>query len=204
MTKPYLDSIYTVTVALVMIVILAGCETGRADLEAKVKVYEAEKVKVMANLTRIDQLDFDAYSKQDWKLFNEIHCEDVLVKFPDGHETKGLKQHDEDMAAMFVATPDIRVTAHPVSFGSGEWVSTSPDKRASEQPLTTGGWTATVGIVEATFTKPMPFGDKTLPPTGKKLKLPMATIAHWKNGCIAEEQIFLDNAAFMQQLGLAK
>ena len=116
-----------------MIVMLAGCEKEGADLEAKVKAYEAEKAKVMANLTRLDQLDFDAFSKQDWKLFNEIHCQDVLVKFPDGHETKGLKQHDEDIAALFVATPDMRISAHPVSFGSGEWVSTSPDKRASAQ-----------------------------------------------------------------------
>jgi hypothetical protein len=126
------------------------------------------------------------------------------VKFPDGHETRGLRQHDEDIAAMFVATPDMRVSAHPVSFGSVEWVSTSPDKRASAQPLTAGEWTATVGILEATFTKPLPFGGQTVLPTGKKLKLPMVTIAHWKNGCIAEEQLFWDNAAYMQQLGLAK
>jgi hypothetical protein len=207
MTKPHLDSMYaitTVTLVLLMIVIITGCEKEGADLEAKVKAYEGEKAKVMANLTRLDQLDFDAFSKQDWKLFNEIHCEDVLVKFPDGHETKGLKQHDEDIAALFVATPDMRISAHPVSFGSGDWVSTGPDKRASAQSPTAGEWTATVSILEATFTKPMPYGDKTIPPTGKKLKLSMVTVAHWKNGCIDEEQLYWDNAAYMQQLGLAK
>ncbi len=207
MTKPHLDSLFAITalhLALLMIVIFAGCEKGSADLEAKVKAYEADKAKVMANLARLDQLDFDAFSKQDWKLFNKIHCEDVLVKFPDGHETKGLKQHDEDVAALFAGTPDMRISAHPVSFGSGEWVSTSPDKRASSEPRTSGEWTATVSMLEATFTKPMPFGDKTIPPTGKKLKLSMVTVAHWKNGCIAEEQLYWDNAAYMQQLGLAK
>lgn len=91
---------------------------------------------------------------------------------------------------MFVSTPDMRVSAHPVSFGSKVWASLTPDKRTSSQTLTPGEWTATVGVLEATFTKPMKMGDKTIQPTGRKLKLPMATVAHWKNGCIAEELLF--------------
>ena len=31
----------------------------------------------------------------------------------------------------------------------------------------------------------------------------MATIARWKNGCIAEEHLFWDNAEYMKQLGSA-
>lgn len=157
---------------------------------------------VTKHMQRFDQLDFDAFSKQDWKLFDEIHCPDVVVTYPDGHETHGIKKHQEDIAAMFVSTPDMRVSAHPVSFGSKVWASLTPDRRTSSQTLTPGEWTATVGVLEATFTQPMKMGDKTIQPTGKKLKLPMATIAHWKNGCIAEELLFWDNASYMQQLGI--
>lgn len=157
---------------------------------------------VISNLRRFDQLDFDAFSKQDWKLFNEIHCNDVVVKFPDGRETKGIKQHQQDIAGMFVATPDMRVSAHPVSLGATHWASTSPEQRSSAATMKQGDWTATVGVLEGTFTKPMKMGDKTVEPTGKKLKLPMVTVARWHKGCIAEELLFWDNAAYLQQLGI--
>src|SRR5450631_1218044 len=60
---------------------------------------------VVMRMQRFDQLDFDAFSKQDWKLFDEMHCPDVVVSFPDGHQTHGIKKHQEDMVAMFGPTP---------------------------------------------------------------------------------------------------
>lgn len=177
---------------------------GSISVSAQPATTADDRAQTLQHLHRFDQLDFDAFSGQDWELFNEIHCADVVVKFPDGRETKGIEQHQKDIAGMFVGTPDMRVSAHPVSFGSGEWTATTPNNRASAQSLTSGQWTATVGILEATFTEPMPFGDRTIQPTGKKLRLPMMTVAHWKNGCIAEEQLFWDNAAYMQQLGIGQ
>ena len=158
--------------------------------------------KVLKLLQRFDQNDFDAYSKQDWKLFSEIHCQDVAVTFPDGHVTHGIVKHVEDMKQMFIATPDMRVSSHPISFGAEQWAtSLTAEKRTSPETLVAGDWTATVGVLEATFTKPMKIGDKTVAPNGKKLKLQIV-VTHWKNGCIAEELLFWDNAAYMQQLGL--
>ena len=158
---------------------------------------------VIKLLQRFDANDFDAYSKQDWKLFSEIHCADVAVTFPDGHVTHGIKKHVEDMKQMFVSTPDMRVSSHPISFGAEQFASSlTPEKRTSPETLVAGEWTATVGVLEATFTRPMKMGDKTVPPNGKKLKLEMVTVTHWKSGCIAEELLFWDNAAYMQQLGI--
>jgi len=144
-----------------------------------------EKKQVDVNLKRFDQLDFDAYSqRKDMKLFREIHCPDVKVVFPDGRITYGIDQHVEDINGLFNGTPDSRITAHPISFGSGDW-------------------TATTGVLEATFSEPMKLPDgKSISPTGKKIKMPMATIARWENGCIAEEHLFWDNAEYMKQLGL--
>ena len=161
-----------------------------------------EQKTTIETLVRFDQLDFDAFSKQDWKLFNQIHCADVKVVLPDGHETRGIKQHQSDMAALFVGTPDLRVSAHPVSFSASEWVSTTPDARTSAARLKSGRWTATTILMEGTFAKPWLMGGKVIPPTGKKLKLTAVTLARWENGCIAEELLFWDNAAYMQQLGI--
>ena len=50
----------------------------------------------------------------------------------------------------------------------------------------------------------MPIGDgKTIAPTGKAYKLPMATIGHWnKKGTMDEEYLYWDNAAFMKMIGV--
>jgi len=148
---------------------------------------KSERERVLANLKRFDQLDFNAYSqRKDMKLFRDIHCPDVKVVFPDGRTTHGIDQHVKDIDGLFNGTPDSRITAHPIAFGSGDW-------------------TATTGVMEATFSEPMKLPDGTsIPPTGKKIKMPMATISKWKNGCIAEEHLFWDNAEYMKQLGLGK
>ena len=148
----------------------------------------ADNSQVQANLKRFDQLDFDAYShRKDMKLFQALHCADVKVVFPDGRVTHGIKAHVDDINnVLFNGTPDSRVTSHPISFGSGDW-------------------TVATGVLEATFSEPMKLPDgKSIPPTGNKVRVSMATIAKWKDGCIAEEHLFWDNAEYMKQLGLAK
>lgn len=143
---------------------------------------------VQANLKRFDQLDFEAYSlRKDMDLFKAIHCPDVKVVFPDGRVTTGIDAHVADIHnILFNGTPDSRITSHPIAFGSGEW-------------------TAATGVLEATFSEPMKLADGTaIPPTGRAVKMSMATIARWTNGCIAEEHLFWDNSEYMRQLGLAK
>jgi SnoaL-like polyketide cyclase len=141
---------------------------------------------VESNLARFDELDFEAFSKQDWKLFNEIHSPDVLVVWPDGRETRGIEQHDKDIMAMFVYAPDTKVTSHPIKFGSDKW-------------------TTSTGIIEGTFSQPMPLPDGSfIQPTGKQFKVTMTTIARWNDGQISEEHLFWDNAEIMRQMELYK
>ncbi len=132
-----------------------------------------------------DDLDFDVYTNQKWDELSRSHANDILVHWPDGHTTKGIEQHIKDLGAQFVFAPDNRIRVHPVKFGSGDW-------------------TCVIGLMEGTFTKPMPVGDgKTIPPTGKSYKLPMCTVGHWKDGVMDEEYLFWDNQTFMKQVGLA-
>lgn len=175
----------SITMSLLgLMIALAGC-TNSAN-QAELKKYKDEKALTEVYLTRFDSLDFDVFTNQKWDLLHVSHSDDIVVNWPDGHSTKGIIKHIEDLKSMFVFAPDTKVESHPVRFGSGEW-------------------TAVTGIMSGTFSKPMPIGNgKTIPATGKKFRLPMATIAHWKDGKMIEESLFWDNGEFMKQIGLAK
>lgn len=145
---------------------------------------ERQAPKVEKNLKVFDTLDFDVFSNQKWDRLHESHADDIVVTWPDGHETKGLATHTEDLKAMFVWAPDIKIDKHPIRFGSGSW-------------------TTATGVMTGTFTKPMPLPDgKSVPPTGKRFAIGMATIGHWKNGKMDHEWLFWDNQDFMTQIGL--
>jgi hypothetical protein len=79
-----------------------------------------------------------------------------------------------------------------------------PDLAIKEHPIkiANGHWTAVVGRMTGTFTKAMAMGSKAIPPTGKKLDLPMVTIGRWTDaGVMDHEWLFWDNEAYMKQLG---
>lgn len=144
-----------------------------------------EKKTVEANLATFDDLDYNVFSNRDWKNLHKSHSDNVLVHWPDGHTTTGIQKHIQDLEYMFTYAPDTRIKQHPVKLGQGEW-------------------TAVYGIMEGTFTKPMKTADgKTIQPTGKAFRLPMATISHWtKAGKMDEEYLFWDNDTYMKQLGI--
>ena len=142
---------------------------------------------IAANLAKFDTLDFDVFSNQKWDRLKESHAADIIVSWPDGHDTHGIDRHIADLKAMFVALPDLKITEHPIRIANGHW-------------------TAVTGHMVGTFSKPMPMADgKSVPPTGKKLDLTMATIGHWTDaGVMDHEWLFWDNQTYMKQLGLAK
>jgi hypothetical protein len=150
------------------------------------KYQNAEKA-TEQNLKTFDTLDFDVYTNQKWDRLHESHAEDILVHYPDGHTTKGIRDHIEELKGIFVYAPDTRINVHPVKFGQGEW-------------------TGVIGVLEGTFSKPMPIADgRTIAPTGKPFKLTMATLGHCTPaGVMDEEYLFWDNLAFMKQIGLAQ
>jgi len=157
--------------------------TVPASVLAQVKAYlDADKT-TTANIKTFDTLDFDVYSNQKWDRLKESHSADVLVHYPDGSTTKGLDAHIAALKPFFVFSPDHKVVAHPVKFGSGVW-------------------TGVIGTIEGSFSQPMDIGGgKTLAPTGKHFTLSMSTIGHWtKAGVMDEEYLFWDNAALMSQI----
>ena len=152
------------------------------------KPTSAQEAKVeAAHLDLFDDLDYNVYSNQQWTELHRSHAKDVVVHWPDGHTTKGIDRHIEDLKAMFVWAPDTRIKQHPVKIAQGDW-------------------TAVIGVYEGTFTRPMPIGNgKFIQPTNKPYKILMSTISHWtQEGPMDEEYLFWDNQEFMKQIGLGK
>lgn len=174
------------------IVTFTSCSSGSQDdkiksLQAELDKYKAAEALTQQRLAMFDTLDYEYYSNQKWDMFKHNHADNIKVYYPDGHVTEGLYPNHIDMLTpMFVFAPDTKIKEHPVRFGSGDW-------------------TAVIGVMEGTFSQPMPIGNgKTIPPTGKKFKLSMTTLGHWgPDGKMIEEYLFWDNQAFIKQIGLA-
>jgi hypothetical protein len=143
----------------VVVTTAALSTVAMADNSELARYQMAEKL-AKTEIATFDTLDFDVFTNQKWDRLHESHSKDVIVHWPDGHQTKGIEKHIEDLKAMFVYAPDTRIQEHPVKVAQGEW-------------------TSVIGIMEGTFTKPMPIGDgKTIAPTGKSFKLIMCTVGH--------------------------
>jgi predicted ester cyclase len=156
------------------------------EMKKELKKFTDERALTAKHLKTFDELDFVVFTNQEWTRLHESHSKDVKVNWPDGHYTTGIDKHIEDLKAMFVYAPDTNIKVHPVKIGSGEW-------------------TSVIGVMEGTFTKPMPIGDgKFIQPNGKKYSINMCTVGHWKNGVMIEEWLFWDNLTYMKQLGIAQ
>lgn len=154
----------------------------KEEILKQIKEITAENELISKHLQTFDTLDYTVFSNREWKRLHESHAEDIIVHYPDGHSEVGLEPHIKNLDAMFVYAPDTRIKEHPIKIGSGNI-------------------TAVMGYMQGTFTEPMPLGDgKFIQPTGKKFKLPMATIGIWKEGVMVEEYLFWDNKSYMDQI----
>src|SRR5438445_13653258 len=63
---------------------------------------EVQPPAVETNLKTFDVLDFDVFSNQKWDRLQESHAQDIIVTWPDGHETSGIAKHLEDPRALCV------------------------------------------------------------------------------------------------------
>lgn len=143
-------------------------------------------VELPVRLRAQERYDFDVFNKQKWERLGETHADGLVVVWPDGRETQGLHAHIQDLKALALPMPDLRVSAHPLKFGHGEWTLVLADLKGS-------------------FTREMPLpAGRTAPPTGKQLELRIAVVSHWKDGKIDRKLLFYDQQAWLRQLGLAR
>lgn len=172
--------------AAAVLTLAFGAVTTATAADGELARYRTAAKLAQHHIATFDALDFDVFTNQKWERLHESHSQDVAVHWPDGHVTHGIDKHIADLKAMFVYAPDTRIHEHPVKIANGEW-------------------TSVIGVMEGTFTKPMPIGDgKSVPPTGKAFKIVMCTVGHWRNGVMDEEYLFWDNQTYMTQIGLGK
>ncbi len=185
------------TIVLMAAMVFVSCDDDLSDKKEQEYQTEIEELKTelakfaLANetvaqyLETFDELDYEIFTNQEWTRFHESHTDDIIVHWPDGRETVGLDAHIADLEAMFVYAPDTRIKEHPIAIGSGNI-------------------TAVMGVMEGTFTEPMPLGNgQFIEPTGNAFKINMVTIGLWnEDGIMYEEYLFWDNQTFMSQLGL--
>ena len=164
----------------------AFAQTPAEKPETPPPPHEKQAPAVERNLKVFDTLDFDVYSNQKWDRLKESHSPDIVVTWPDGHETHGIAKHIEDLKAQFAFAPDTQIKTHPIRFGSGSW-------------------TAVSGVMTGTLSKPMVLADgKSIPPTGKRFAIGMVTVGHWKGKTMDHEWLRWDNQDFLTQIGLGK
>jgi hypothetical protein len=186
--------VFIVFPSLIALAMFQGCQqsaanksSSTANIDTLKKIatdFAASNEMLAKNLKTFDDLDFDVFTNQKWDRLKESHAQDIKVYWPDGHMTQGIDTHIEDLKKLFVYAPDTRIKEHPIKFGSGKY-------------------TLATGVIEGTFSKPMPIGNgKFIPPTGKAFKMPMATVGIWENGVMTEEHLFWDNKTYLKQIGL--
>ena len=157
-----------------------------AELQAQVDSYEAERALTKQHLETFHELDLVAFKNRDMDRIKEIHADDVTVYNADGTITEGMTPHHADDLQFLFDTFDFLVKEHIVGFGHGEW-------------------TAGISVSEGKWIKPLTMPDGTVvQPTGKEVRIKIATIARWENGRIAEEYLFWDNADWNQQIGIGQ
>jgi hypothetical protein len=91
------------------------------------------------NLNRMYRLDFEGWNGQDWEFMSEHHTDDVYVSI-NGTVTKGLDVHMEAIKASAAASPDRKITSHPIAFGSGDWTCVVSDVTGGGQIVTVARW----------------------------------------------------------------
>lgn len=127
------------------------------------------------NLKLMKTLD-DSWNSQDWDTFSKRHAETAEIYWPvKPQPTRGKKDHKDESMEFFTAFPNNHIDNDPykILFGQDDW-------------------TCSVANFTGTFKGPMKgFDGKTIEPTNKKFQLEFCTVAHWKNGEIVEEKLFL-------------
>ena len=126
------------------------------------------------NITALNARDIEAY------LANQQP--DVELRLPGGVTLHGRDQLRQYMESQWSAFPDGTLT-----FG---------------QQVVGEDLAATELVFEGTNTGPMTAPDGTMPPTGRRVTIRLASILQIKDGAIASEHVYLDQLDMLTQLGL--
>jgi hypothetical protein len=98
---------------------------------------------VERNLQAMDDLDFNGWNKADWNgVFAHHHMDDVLVDWKGQQPTRGVGEHIAAMQAYVDSAGGTRprITAHPITFGSGDWTCVVGEFEDWSRMVTVAKW----------------------------------------------------------------
>ena len=137
----------------------------------------------MSDNRKLAEQGWDAYYRRDLEGCLATYADDAVVKLPGAPAFEGKDAIRAAWQMYMAALPD----EHPTSIRhleDGDTVVTEWTSEATHQgPLT------------------MPNGD-TLPATGKRITTSGVTVQEIRDGRVAKQVFYFDNAEFLQQLGL--
>ena len=90
-------SALVVTAALALGSTAAAAQNSAEHPQHPPPPHEQQAPAVEARLKTFDVLDFDVFSNQKWNRLAESHAKDIVVTWPDGHETVGIDRHIADL-----------------------------------------------------------------------------------------------------------
>ena len=123
-----------------------------------------------------------------------------------------LNRHDATAATGGMKSSPMPSTAQEPVRGTAviqreiqQWFTAMPDMMLQLEELLVDGATAVSRFqLVGTHTGPMATPSGEVPPTGKRVSMPMAVFSReGEDGLIVEEHRYLDMMGFLQQLGLA-
>ena len=95
-----------------------------ADLEKQLAAFKAEKMLVNKNIYLYDKIELQAFAHHNMELIAQLHADNVTVINPDASVTKGMTPaHRAELQWLFDTYPDISITSHPLTLGSGDWTA---------------------------------------------------------------------------------
>lgn len=124
-----------------------------------------------------------AQTKRDWKRFEALLAESVVLRAPGVPEPlKGPRAVREFYQSFTDAFPDL-----------------DPD---TQRRFAQGEWVFAEYAVSGTHKGPLVGGGQTIPPTNKRVKVPNATVYRVQAGKITEVHEYFDQLGLLTQLGL--
>jgi steroid delta-isomerase-like uncharacterized protein len=125
----------------------------------------------------------DAWNRQDVDAILELHTEDaVFENHTSGGLAVGKAAIRKLIESVFTTFPDLRFATRRAYFGE--------DVAVLE-------WTAT-----ATHAKPITWGGRAYPPSGKSLSWNGMDILPMQAGLVARKDVYADSISFLRQAGV--
>ena len=141
--------------------------------------------KVKKHLEVLERISFDGYNKRNWNVVRQGFDQNMVSNM-DSTKAVGIEANMKLMQSSLEWSPDSKVIAHRIQFGSGDWTCVNL-------------------IVGGSFTRNMTASDDSIiAPTRKKYVMSHCSLDRWKNNKTIEAYVFIDTTDFMRQLGINK